>query len=312
MTKHSRREFMVRSAAAGALALGAKDLLAAESRAADMTIAKWAGAKAASSSQIDRVAAQLTEKAIEGLGGMKRFVSRGDVVWVKPNIAWDRTPELAANTNPAVVATVVRMCFEAGAKIVKVGDNPCHKPEKTYVSTGIPAAAKAVGAQIVYVDRKRFRDTAIGGERVKTIPIYPEMLECDVLINVPVAKHHRSAGLTLCMKNYMGVIEKRPTFHQALAECLADLTRFMKPRTALQVLDCVRVLDNHGPMGGDPADVRVKTTVAAGMDPVALDAFAAELMGRKPQDIGSIVKGDEAELGTMDYRSLSLREIAVS
>ena len=312
MSEHSRRDFMVRSATAGALAFGAKDLLAAQAAAVDMTIAKWKGAEATSSSQIDKVAAQLTEKAIEGLGGMKRFVSRGDVVWVKPNIAWDRPPELAANTNPAVVAAVVRMCFDAGAKIVKVGDNPCNQAEKTYVSTGIPAAAKAVGAQIVTLDRKRFRKTAIGGDRVKTIPIYPEILDCDVLINVPVAKHHRSAGLTLTMKNYMGVIEDRPTFHQAIPECLTDLTRFMGPRTALHVLDCVRVLDNHGPRGGDPADVRVKTTVAAGMDPVALDAFGAELMGRKPEDVGSIVKGDEAELGTMDYRSLALREIAVS
>ena len=311
MSEHSRREFMVRSAAAGALAFGARDLLAAQAAAADMTIAKWTGAEATSNDQIDKVAAQLTEKAIEGLGGMKRFVSRGDVVWVKPNIAWDRAPELAANTNPAVVAAVVRMCFDAGAKIVKVGDNPCNLPEKTYVSTGIPAAAEALGAQIVTLDRKRFRETAIKGERVKSIPIYPEILDCDVLINVPIAKHHRSAGLTLTMKNYMGVIEKRQTFHQAIPECLVDLTRFMGPRTALHVLDCVRVLDDHGPRGGDPADVRVKTTVAAGMDPVALDAFGADLMGRKPEDIGSIVKGNEAGLGTMDYRSLA-REIAVS
>ena len=311
MSEHSRREFMVRSATAGALAFGANDLLAAQAAAADMTIAKWTGAEATSNDQVDKVAAQLTEKAIEGLGGMKRFVSRGDVVWVKPNIAWDRPPELAANTNPAVVAAVVRMCFDAGAKIVKVGDNPCNLPEKTYVSTGIPAAAKALGARIVTLDRKRFRETAIGGDRVKSIPIYPEILDCDVLINVPVAKHHRSAGLTLTMKNYMGVIEKRQTFHQAIPECLVDLTRFMGPRTALHVLDCVRVLDDHGPRGGDPADVRVKTTVAAGMDPVALDAFGADLMGRKPEDIGSIVKGNEAGLGTMDYRSLA-REIAVS
>jgi uncharacterized protein (DUF362 family) len=303
---------MVRSAAAGALAMGAKDLIAAQTAAANMTIAKWAGAQAKSSSQIDKIAAQLTEQAIEGLGGMRRFVRRGDVVWVKPNIAWDRTPELAANTNPAVVAGVVRMCLDAGAKTVKVGDNPCHQPEKTYVSTGIPAAAKAVGAQIVMLDRRRVRQMNIGGERVKSIPMFPEILECDVLINVPIAKHHRRAGLTLCMKNYMGVIENRPTFHQAIAECLTDLTRYMKPRTALQVIDCVRVLDDHGPLGGDPADVRVKTTVAAGTDPVALDAFAAELMGRKPSEIGSIVEGSEAGLGKMDYRSLAPREIAVS
>ncbi len=312
MSEHSRREFMVRSATAGALACGAGDLLAAPAGPAKMSIAKWAGAEASSSAQIDKIAVQLTEKAIEAVGGMRRFVSRGDVVWVKPNIAWDRAPELAANTNPGVVATLVRMCFDAGAKVVKVGDNPCHQPEKTYVSSGIPAAAEALGAKIVKLDRRRFRDMTIGGERVKTIPVYPEILDADVLINVPVAKHHVRAGLTMTMKNYMGVIEKRPTFHQAIPECLADLTRFMQPRTALHVLDCMRVLDDHGPFGGDPNDVIVKTTVAAGTDPVALDAFGADLMGRKPEEIGSVVKGNESGLGTMDYRALAPREIAVS
>jgi len=293
------------------MALGSQELLAAQP-AAKICIAKWTGDKPAGNSQIDKVAAQLAEKAIEGLGGMGRFVSRGDVVWVKPNIAWDRTPELAANTNPAVVAAIVRLCFDAGAKTVKVGDNPCHQPEKTYVSTGIPAAAKAVGAQIVRVDRRRFRQTAIKGERVKSLLMYPEILDADVLINVPVGKHHRRAGLSLCMKNHMGVMDNRQPFHQAIADCVADLTRFMQPRTALNVLDCVRVLNDHGPAGGDPADVLVKTTVAAGVDPVALDAFGAELMGRKPQDIESVVKGDEVGLGTMNYRSLAPREIAVS
>jgi len=252
----------------------------------------------------------LTEKAIEGMGGLKRFVGKGDVVWVKPNIGWDRTPELAANTNPDVVVTVVRLCFDAGAKTVKVGDNPCDLPDKTYVSSGIPAAVKAVGAEVIMLDRSRFRDTAIGGERVKSIPIYPEILDCDLVINVPIAKHHGLANATLCMKNYMGVIESRNVFHQAIGECVVDLTRFMKPR--ITILDAVRVLTGHGPKGGNPADVQMKMTVAAGVDTVALDALGAELLGRKPTEIDSIVRGQRAGLGTMNYRSLALREIAVS
>jgi uncharacterized protein (DUF362 family) len=164
----------------------------------------------------------------------------------------------------------------------------------------------------VFLDRKRFRETSIRGERVKTLPTYPEVLDCDVLINIPIGKHHGIAGMTLCMKNYMGVIENRRSFHQAIPDCLADLTRFMQPRTALHVLDCVRTLNAHGPKGGNPADVIVKTTVAAGVDPVAMDAFGADLMGRKPESIGFIAKGDEVGLGTMDYRSLSPLEISVS
>jgi len=277
-----------------------------------MSIARWSGPKQLGPGQISSIAMQLTEKAIEALGGMGRFVKRGDVVWVKPNIAWDRPPELAANTNPDVVATVVRLCFEAGAKAVKVGDYPCNPARRTYLRSGIARAAEAMGAKMVYVDRRRFRTTRINGERVKQLLLYPEILDTDVLINIPIAKHHRLAGLTVCMKNYMGVMDNRRPFHQALPECLTDLTRYMKPQTKLFIVDAIRTLDRHGPSGGNPRDVSVRTTLAAGLDPVALDAFAAELMGRDPQQIGSIVCGAKAELGTMDYRSLRPVEIAVS
>ena len=143
----SRREFMVRSAtAAGAMALGAGGIARgalAQDKPVEMTIAKWTGAPSPTNDQIKQIAVKLTEKAIEGLGGMKRFVKQGDVVWVKPNIAWDRSPEQAANTNPEVVATLIRLCFEAGAKRVKVGDNPVHQAKKSCEASGIAAAAKA-------------------------------------------------------------------------------------------------------------------------------------------------------------------------
>ncbi len=163
---------------------------------------------------------------------------------------------------------------------------------------------------MVFLDRSRFRETAIRGERIKTIPIYPAILDCDLVINVPIVKHHMLSKSTMCMKNYMGVIENRPKFHQDIPTCLADLTRFLQPR--LCVLDAVRILTAHGPMGGNPADVQLKTTIAAGVDIVALDAWGAEVAGHKPADIASIVKGQECKLGTMNYRSLALVEFSVS
>jgi len=313
MHRHSRRDFLVYSAA-GASALAASPRVAARAMAqekpADMAIARWTGPRQLQAEELKTAAVRLTEKALEGLGGLGRFVRKGDVVWVKPNIAWDRTPETAANCNPDLVATVVRLCFEAGAKTVKVGDNPCDLPTKTYVSSGIPEAVRPLGAQVVMVDRSRARETAIRGERVKSIPIFPEMLDVDLMINIAVAKHHRLATATLCMKNYMGVIEKRNTFHQAIGPCVADLTAFMKPRIC--ILDAIRILKANGPKGGNLADVELKTTVAAGVDIVALDAFGAELLGRKPSDISSIVEGGARGLGKTDYRSLALKEIAVS
>ncbi len=320
MHTHSRRQFLTHSAMAGGmLALGAPSLLAQEAAAAkpaDMTIARWSGAKPAEA-DMKHIAVKLTEQAIAGLGGLKRFVRGGDVVWVKANLGWDRKPQLAANSNPDVVATLVRLCLEAGAKVVKVGDNACNIPEKCYQASGIGPAVTAVGGRMVVVDHSRFRDMDLHGERLRMLPVYPEIIDCDLVINVPIVKHHCLSGLTLCMKNYMGVIENRNTLHQGLPTCLADLTHFMtkdrfKDRPTLCVVDAMRILTANGPVGGRLEDVAVKTTVAAGVDIVALDAFGAELLGRKPADVPSIVKGEKAGLGKMNYRSLNLRELKVS
>jgi len=193
-----------------------------------------------------------------------------------------------------------------------MGDNPVNPARFTYSSSGVAAAAKAAGAEVVYLDDSRFREVDVKGERVRLLPVYPEMLECDLLLNVAIAKHHRLAGATLCMKNYMGVTKspQRRSFHQDIPTCVTDLVRFMKPR--ISILDGIRVLVDHGPSGGNPADVRVKLTMAASVDIVAIDAFGAELLGRKPTDIGTIVRGQAAGLGTMDYRSLQLKELTIA
>jgi uncharacterized protein (DUF362 family) len=294
-------------------ALGAPGLRAADAdKPTQMTIARWAGQGKPAADAMKDIAVKLTEKAIEGMGGMKRFVKNGDVVWIKPNIGWDRTPEQAANTNPDVVATLIKLCLDAGAKTIKIGDNPVHAADKSYKASGIAAVAKELGAEVIFLDKTRFKDTDIKGERVKSIPIFPGILECDVVINVPVVKHHRLAEMTACMKNYMGVIEKRQTFHQGFGACLSDISRFMQPRAKLIVVDALRVLKANGPLGGRLEDVDVKTTVAAGVDIVALDSLSAELMGKKGKDVKTVEAGEKAGLGTIDYRSLALRELSVS
>jgi uncharacterized protein (DUF362 family) len=310
---------LVHAAAAGAVAWQANQLLAGDAPAGtpvDMTIVRWQGPqpKDPTDAQLADIAGKLTHRAIDGLGGMQRFVKRGDVVWIKANLAWDRTPDQAGNTNPQVVAALVKMCQDAGAKTVKIGDNPVHAAAKAYPASGIPAAVKPLDGQMVYLDKLRFKKTDIHGERLKTVLVYPDILDCDLVINVPIVKDHRMTDVTLCMKNYMGVIDNRQPLHQDLATCLADLTRFMKPR--LCVLDAVRLLKDHGPTGGKLEDVVVKTTVAAGVDIVALDAFGLELMGREPSETKkatAIIKyAQEVGLGKIDYRSLALKELAVS
>lgn len=277
---------------------------------AAMAIARW-DAAALARADLAAAATKLTEAAIAAVGGMGRFVSKGDVVWVKPNIGWNSKPELAADTNPQVVATLVRLCLAAGAKTVKVGDNPCHPAQQTYAASGIAAAVSAAGGQVVYLDEKRFRDMKLGGERLAAWPVYAEIAEADLVINVPVAKHHGLSRASLCMKNYMGVVGgQRHTWHQNLDTCLCDITGFMRPR--LTVLDAVRALADHGPTGGDPRDVRVLGTVAASTDIVALDAFGAALLGHDAAEIGVINAAAARGLGSADYQALSPRELTLS
>ncbi len=310
MKKITRRNFILESACiTGAMALSRGELLAQQSTPLDMVVCKWKG-DPIPEEPTREIAEKLTKKAIEALGGMERFVNKGDVVWIKPNIAWDRTPEQAANTNPDVIRTLIELCFNAGAKRVKVGDNTVNDATKSYPRSGIEAVAKEMGAEVVYLDRSRFKEMSINGERVKKIPIYPEIIESDIVISVPVAKHHAATTVTLAMKNYMGVIENRRMFHQDLPTCIKDITAYMKPR--ISILDAIRILTANGPQGGDLKDVKRMNIVAASVDIVALDAFGSEILGYDPNNIGTVKKAYEAGLGQIDYKNkLKFQEILV-
>lgn len=253
---------------------------------------------------------KITRAAIDAIGGIKRFVSRGDIVVVKPNIAWDRTPEQAANTNPEVVAAVVQMCFEAGAKKVKVFDRTVNDPRRCYVQSGIADAARALGAEVSYVDERKFREMDVKGEAMKTWPLYTELFEADKVINIPVAKHHSLAALTMAMKNWMGVMGgSRRQIHQRLDESLVDLSMFIKP--ALTMLDAVRILTANGPQGGNLEDVKKLDTVIAGVDQVAVDSLGATLFGMKGSDLGYVKIADKRGLGVMDISKLKIKRINI-
>jgi uncharacterized protein (DUF362 family) len=311
----TRRDFLKTSALVGG-GLMAVDFLALTRAAfaADtlptMAIVRWDEALLANA-DLTLAAVGLTEAAIASLGGMDRFVNKGDTVWVKPNIGWNRRPELAANTNPEVVGTIVRLCKEAGAKTVKVGDHPCHPARQAYRNSGIAKAAEDAGGQMVYLDEKRYQDMTLGGKYLDKWPIYLEVAEADLVINVPILKHHGLTKCSLAMKNYMGVIGgNRSAWHQNMDDCVADITGFMKPK--LTVLDAVRVLTDHGPQGGNPEDVDVRGIVAASTDIVALDAFGATLLGHKPEEIGYVAAAAGRGLGTLDFASLNPVEKTLS
>jgi uncharacterized protein (DUF362 family) len=246
----------------------------------------------------------MVRKTIELLGGMENFVSTGDVVVVKPNIGWDRKPWQAANTNPEIVSEVVKMCYEAGAKKVKVFDRSCNTAQRCYESSEIKKAATQAGAEVSYVLDAAFKETKFPqGVVLKSWPVYKPVMECDVLINIPIAKHHGLSRLTLGMKNLMGILGgDRGNIHQNIDEKLADVASFIKPK--LTILDAYRILTNNGPTGGNPKDVKLTKTIIAGKNIVSVDAYGTTLFGLKPADLPCIVLGNKFGLGEIDLNKL--------
>ena len=259
--------------------------------------------------------AGLVKAAMDAVGGMQRFVKTGDVVVVKPNIGWNRTPEQAANTNPYVVEAVVEMCVAAGAEKVKVFDSPCNPAGRTYKMSGIEEAAKRAGAEVLFMDERKFKDVSIsGGVDLKSWNMYTEAFETDVLINVPILKHHSMARVTIGMKNLMGLLGgNRSAIHPGFDQKLADVNTVLVPH--LTVVDAFRVLKAHGPNSGTPDDVDMTRQVIVGTDPVAVDSYSTELFGRVTgqeltgTDIGYIRIGHEMGLGEIDLSKVEIQEM---
>jgi uncharacterized protein (DUF362 family) len=253
---------------------------------------------------------QMVRAAVKALGGMGRFVNPGDVVVVKPNICTSyHGYEYAATTNPWVVSAIVKLALEAGAKKVKVLDFPFGgTAEQAYRISGIDALVDQAGGKMVVMSNIKFVETAIpAGLDLKSTRIYDDVLRADVLINVPIAKHHELARLTLAMKNLMGVIYDRPYMHANLGQRLADLST--RVRSHLVIVDAVRMLMAHGPTGGNLADVKKADTIIASPDIVASDSYAATMFGIEPENLGYIKKGVQMGLGDNNLSRLNIKEI---
>jgi uncharacterized protein (DUF362 family) len=250
---------------------------------------------------------QLARQAVEELGGMRRFISRGDVVLVKPNIGWDRTPEQAANTNPDVVAEIVRQCANAGAKRIIVTDVSCNDARRCFQRSGIAEAAKLAGADVILPEPSRFKEVDLQGEVLHAWPVFDAFLNVDKVINIPIAKHHGLTGTTLGMKNWYGMLGgQRNQLHQKIHESLVDLADFVHP--TLTIIDCYRILVRNGPTGGNLEDVLLKKTMVAGTDPVALDAYVAKAYWNMDVDALPYLKmAANRGLGTYQFEKVRTR-----
>ena len=254
----------------------------------------------------------VVQTALKALGGIERFVKPGNDVIIKPNICTAyHSYEYAATTNPEVVAALVELCLGAGARRVRVMDRSFGGLARVaYTRSGIGPAVIAAGGETELMTEMKYREVEIPqGRDIKKWTVYGDVLDADVLINVPIAKDHSLARLTLGMKNLMGVIHNRNQFHINLGQRIADLSTVVRP--SLTVVDAVRILVDHGPTSGNLDDVRLTNTVIASQDMVAADAYAATLFGFTGADIPATRIGAEMGLGTLDLSSVKVEEISV-
>jgi uncharacterized protein (DUF362 family) len=257
--------------------------------------------------------AAIVKAALASLGGMERFVKQGQDVIIKPNICVDYHPaEYAATTNPVVVATLVALCLGAGAKRVRVMDSPFAgiSPNSAYAATGIEDAVKAAGGEMEVMSPIKFARFDIPrGKSITSWNIYRDVLDTDVLIDVPIAKQHSLARLTLGGKNLLGVISDPNQIHSDIGQRVADLVSLIRPN--LTIVDAYRILMDHGPTGGSLNDVKQANTIIASHDIIAADAYGATLFGLTGADIPYIKKGAEMGLGTLDLSTVKVEEVNV-
>lgn len=256
-------------------------------------------------------------RALDALGGIRQYIKKGQKVVIKPNIGWDRTPELAGNTNPLLIKSLVKRCLDAGAEKVTVFDHTCDNWQKCYESSGIAAAVKEAGGVIVPAnDEKYYRKVSIpNGVKLKSAKIHEALLEADAWINVPILKNHGGAKLSCAMKNYMGIVWDRRFFHQNdLQQCIADICTWKK-RPVLNIVDAYRMMHQNGPQGKSAADVATLKSIIISPDIVAVDTAALALFNqvkKLEQDaVGHIGKGEALKLGSTDLKKMNIKRIKI-
>ena len=249
-----------------------------------------------------------TRLAVTMLGGMGRFVKRGSSVVIKPNILTAREPQYGVTTNPDAVAAAVKMCWDAGAKSVTVLDRPTGPTLQAYTVSGIKAATQSAGGDMKALSDRDFERIAIPkGKLLTSWPLLTDIFDADVVINMPCAKTHGLAGLTLSMKNLMGTMGgTRGLIHQEFAQKIVDVNSLIKPQ--LVILDAYRLLIRNGPTGGGLQDVRMGRTCVAGTDQISVDAYGTTLFGMKPADLDYVTLAAEQGLGVADLSKLRVEK----
>ncbi|MDH6533586.1 DUF362 domain-containing protein [Parabacteroides sp. 52] len=261
--------------------------------------------------------AAMLDKALEALGGIDKYIKKGQKVVIKPNIGWDRSPELAGNTNPELIKALVKKCLDAGAQKVTVFDHTCDNWQKCYESSGIATATKEAGGIIMPAnEEKYFKKVALpNGVILKSAMIHESLIEADAWINVPILKNHGGAKLSCAMKNYMGIVWDRRFFHQNdLQQCIADICTWEK-KPVLNIVDAYRMMHQNGPQGKSLADVATIKSLIVSPNIVAIDTAALGMFNQvKKLDmdaVGHLSKGEAHKLGSTDLKKINIKRIKI-
>lgn len=255
---------------------------------------------------------QMYKRAINAMGGISQFVSKGQTVVVKPNIGWDVIPDHAANTNPALVKVIIKSCLEAGAKEVFVFDHTCDEWTKCYKNSMIETAVKDAGGIIVPGNTEKYYEPVDVplGKKLTSTKVHELILQSDVFINVPILKNHSSAKLTIAMKNLMGIVWDRGWWHRNdLHQCIADFSTWRKPD--LNIIDAYNVMMNNGPRGIGKEDVAKMRFLVMSDDMVAADAAAAKIFGMQPTDVPYIDHAHQMGIGNMKLEEQNIGRIKI-
>jgi uncharacterized protein (DUF362 family) len=248
--------------------------------------------------------------AMGALGGMERFIKKGDVVMIKPNVAFDRPPALAATTHPDALRAVAKLCFEAGAHKVIVADNPINSPTGCFFKSGLTAVCADMGLDLEYPETNSFSPLSLEGEILKEWTFFnTPFKKATKVIGLAPCKDHNLCRGSMTMKNWYGLLGgRRSQFHQHIHSIVSDFALMMKP--TLVILDGMNVLMSNGPTGGRLSDVKPMNTIIAGTDMVAVDACGYErLMERDVAELTYIYKAHDRGLGNKNWKDTLHKEV---
>jgi uncharacterized protein (DUF362 family) len=248
--------------------------------------------------------------ALGALGGMGRFIQKGDVVLIKPNVAFDRPPALAATTHPDALRAVAKLVMEAGARKVIVADNPINSPTGCFLKSGLTAVASEMNLDLIYPGSNSFGPLQLEGEILKYWTFFNEPFKnATKVIGLAPCKDHNLCHASMTMKNWYGLLGgRRNQFHQHIHSIVSDFALMMKP--TLVILDGMSVLMSNGPTGGRLSDVKPMNTIVAGTDMVAVDAYGyTHLLERDLAELTYIHKAHDRGLGNKNWQDTLYKEV---